>query len=407
MDNTLTITRVFINEKIILKVNGRLDANHAGYLDDKLSELIQEGKYVVGLDLQEVVFLSSAGIRILVKQNKAFRKISGELFIAHFSENVRTVLEMVGMTSLFLPKGIDEKIPEIEPVSSLEKFGFRFNKKESTQNPGVRLQLKGKPEKLKSGSFTENDNHLLRLEKPFFGLGIGAFGDGFVDCKSRYGEFISLGEAVASLPSDETKTPDYMIKTGSLIPEINTLYSIGIDDSFQHEVVFSPESESSVTFSNIAETVAKMGNHKNFAMLMIGESNGLVGVSLKTSPASGSNPFSFPEVRNNIKFTTEPVHLRALTIVFGIFSTTPNENLKQFLRPINQEGIIMSHVHAAVFPPTPLRKEKIDYKATISALFDDTEIIDVIHLLNDNRDINGLGESSFKSGYCWTTEIEF
>jgi hypothetical protein len=197
-----------------------------------------------------------------------------------------------------------------------------------------------------------------------------------------------------------------MIKTGNLIPEINTLYCLGIYDSFQKEVIFSPENETSITFSNIVETIAELGNHKNFAFLMIGESNGLVGVSLKTSPVSGVNPFTFPEVRNNIKFTTEPVHLRAFTIVFGIFSSDTSENLKSFLRPFNLSGNMLSHVHAAVFPPTPFRKEKTDYHIIINSLFNDTQIIDVIHLLNDNREINGLGESSFKSGYCWTTEIE-
>jgi len=406
MDNKLTIIQESIDEKIVLKISGRLDANHASYLDDKLSGLIQEGKYIIGLDLHEVAFLSSAGIRILVKQNKAFKKILGELYIANSSENVQSVLEMVGMSSLFAPKVIEEKKVETKSVSSLEKHGFLFSKKESTENPNAKLHIQGNPLKLKSGTFTENDNHNLRLDKPFFGLGIGAFGDSFDDCRSRYGEFISLGEGIATLPSDETKTPDYMIKTGSLVPEINTLYSIGIDDSFQHEVIFSPEKESSITLNNIIETISELGKHKNFAFLLIGESNGLVGVSLKTSPVSCSNPFSFPEVRNNIKFTTEPVHIRALTIAFGIVSSNPNTNIKPFLRPTDSSVQIMSHVHAAVFPPTPLRKEKIDYKSTIESLFNDTEIIDVIHLLKDNRDINGLGESSFRSGYCWTTEIE-
>jgi len=405
MDNRLTITHENVGEQVLLKLQGRLDANNATYLDDKLTELIQEGKYHVSLDTEGIVFLSSAGIRILVKQSKAFRIISGELCITRYSEGVRTVLEMVGMTTMFSPKGITVQKPQEKGSPDLERFGYRFIKTVRVGVPLANLTLLGNPDKISDSSFTNEDSRKLRLDKPFFGLGIGAFGDSFEDCKSHYGEFIALGEGVASLPSDNTKTPDYMIRTGNLIPDINILYCIGINDNFQYEIQFTPETETSITIGEIAESIAETCNHKNFAMLMISESSGLVGASIKTSPTSGMKPFSFPEVRERVKFTTEPAHIKAMVITFGIFSVEPEEKLKKFLRTMNNTGKLLGHVHSAVFTYTPLQKENIDYKETISHLFEESDILDVLHLLNDNREINGVGESSFRSGHCWTTEI--
>jgi len=406
MDNSLTITGEASANQIILKLQGRLDANNASYLDDRLTELIREGHYIVWLDMSGVVFLSSAGIRILVKQHKAFRLISGELGICLFSESVQTVLEMVGMVHLFKCREKDAKIIIEVPIEGMERFGYRFIKKE-IQEEVTNLAIIGNPHKIREGTFTQEDSHLMRLLAPRFALGIGAFGPDFSDCQSRYGEFIALGNSIAYLPSEATDAPDYMIRTGNLVPEISVLYGLGINDSFQQEIRFIPEGETSLTLGDLAETLAELGNHTHFAMLMIAESNGLVGASLRTSPVSGINPFSFPEVRDRVRFTTEPAHVKSMTVCFGIFSTEPDDVLAPFLRPVHSDGKLKGHVHSAIFTYTPLQKEDIDYKTIITALFNDGEIIDVMHLLNDNRDISGIGQSTFKSGHCWTTELIF
>jgi anti-anti-sigma factor len=405
METNLSITLIKEGDHTVLKLQGRLDGNNAGYLDDKLNELIQEGHYHVDLDTENISFLSSAGIRILVKQAKAFRNVSGKLDITKFSEGVKTVLDMVGMGSMFT----GEIKPVVEESSNKEqpdnvKFGFRFIKK-NIGNTQSKVKITGNPDKIQDCSYTGEDSHFIRLDEPYFGLGIGAFGNGFEDCKSHYGEFISLGDSIAFLPSDSSKTPDYMTKTGNLIPEINVLYSIGTDGNFGSTTSFRHESETSISLSQIVEALAETCGYKSFSMLMIAESCGLVGASIKTSPASLEKPFVFPDIRNKIKLTTEPAYVKSIGITFGIVSTNPDEKLKPFLRPVSMGSNIYIHAHTAVFSYTPLQKENSDFGKTISYLFEDCEILDVLHLLNDNREINGIGESMFKSGICWTSEI--
>src|SRR5665647_2289741 len=144
MENKLIISEEILNDQMVLKVCGRLDANNAGYLDDKLSDLIQKGKYTVGLNLQDISFLSSAGIRILVKQNKAFRIFSGELTITAFSENVRSVLDMVGMIGLFQSKVSDKKVaPEPKEEKMLERSGFIFQRTVRGNETLPKLEIHG------------------------------------------------------------------------------------------------------------------------------------------------------------------------------------------------------------------------------------------------------------------------
>jgi len=407
MENKLIISEAFNDDQIVLTISGRLDANNAGYLDDHLSKLIQKGKYTVGLDMQGIPFLSSAGIRILVKQCKAFRIYSGELSITAFSENVLSVLDMVGMTDLFQSKKErNEVLPEPKLEMDLEHSGFTFQRKPRPNQPLAKLQRQGTPSKMDSCSFSPEDMQSLRLNESWFGLGIGAFGQGFEDCKNSFGEFVALGDSIITLPSDQTVSPDYMIRTGQMVPEIQSLYSLGIAGAFQNEIYFTSNQDASISLSSLAERIVEMGNHRHFALLFIAESNGLVGASIKSSPTAGKNPFSFPAVRDSFKFTTEPSYIKEMAVSFGIFSREPSDQLKPFLRALGSESTLYGHVHTAVFTYLPLRKEKPDYPEAIGALLENAALLDVLHLLNDNRDINGIGESSFKTGVCWSTELD-
>jgi len=404
MDNKLEIFQESDNENILLRLSGRLDAGNAIYLDDKLTELIQEGHYNVKLNTAEITFLSSAGIRILVKQSKSFKNVSGNLSIIKYSEPVKVVLDMVGMSNLFdFKEGAKPKTKSSD--YSIEKHGYSFNRKNINLNNQSELIFEGNTSKFENCNFTKEDSVNLKLKKPFYGIGIGAFGNNYEDCKNQYGEFIALGKILACLPSGNIKTPDYMISSGNLVPEINTLYYIGKNDSFQFEYSFDPVSEKAISAGNIIETIFTETGIKNLAFLMIAESAGLVGASLNYSPTKECEIFGFPQIRENIRFTTEPAHLKSMTVSFGIVSKQEESSISEYLRATGDKEFY-SHIHSAVFTYFPLQKEIPDYESTIKHLFEQSEIIDIIHLIKDDRDINGIGESQFKSGHIWLSEIE-
>ena len=59
-----------------IQVEGRLDATQAGPLEKEIEETVRGGRYHIRLNLNRVVFLSSAGIRVLLKSHQLLRKVS-------------------------------------------------------------------------------------------------------------------------------------------------------------------------------------------------------------------------------------------------------------------------------------------------------------------------------------------
>ncbi len=85
----------------LVLVNGRVDSLNAAELGLLLSSTIDDGNTQIVLDLSQVSYMSSAGLRELVSAFKKVRRISGDLRIAQPSSRVQEVLEMAGLDTIF------------------------------------------------------------------------------------------------------------------------------------------------------------------------------------------------------------------------------------------------------------------------------------------------------------------
>ncbi|MCK5821265.1 MAG: STAS domain-containing protein [Bacteroidales bacterium] len=406
MENKLEIQKTISGKTARLELKGRLDANWAGHLDDYVNTLIREGIYEVKVILDNVDYLSSAGIRILVMQYKNLDKIGGSFYLSSVSDSVRNVLEMVGLADLLIHKtALVKEAPKHVP--GIEGYGYRFINSELQNSDPMTVWVNGDPDKVKTASYQAADSQRINFDGQKFALGLGAIGKNFEDCKNRYGEFIGLGEAIAYLPTDNASIPDYAVMSGKFIPAIESLFSIQVEGAFSDAITFEPtESEQSIQLNHIVSQLAKITGHSKFAMLMIAESQGLIGMSLRKSPVNNKLMMEFPAIRDSIYYTTEPIHHRMLTVSFGYFDSDPDHELQKALRPIAAGARLQGHLHTAIFPYQPLRKDEISYENILLSLFGSSEVQDILHLLNDTREINGLGDSHFKNGTCWIGRIE-
>ncbi|MBL8118628.1 MAG: STAS domain-containing protein [Anaerolineae bacterium] len=84
----------------LVEVSGRIDSTNANELGEGLNSVINEGRLQLVLDLANVDYMSSAGLRELVSALKKVRG-KGDLRLAQPSERVREVLEMAGLDTIF------------------------------------------------------------------------------------------------------------------------------------------------------------------------------------------------------------------------------------------------------------------------------------------------------------------
>ena len=87
-------------EATIIEVAGRLDTMTASSLDKAINEDIGEVKNLV-LDLKNLEYISSAGLRVLLGAQKKMQKI-GFMKVTNVCEEVMEVFEMTGFADILV-----------------------------------------------------------------------------------------------------------------------------------------------------------------------------------------------------------------------------------------------------------------------------------------------------------------
>jgi len=85
----------------VIKVKGRVDSETAPELDNALSNLLADGQNKIILNLEAVEYLSSAGLRAMVKGLKGAQGSGGDLRLVAVPKDVEGILLTVGMMQMF------------------------------------------------------------------------------------------------------------------------------------------------------------------------------------------------------------------------------------------------------------------------------------------------------------------
>lgn len=89
---------------LIVALSGRLDSNTAADLEAMLPDRIQSSGATV-VDLSEVSYVSSAGLRVLLKGAKVSKATGNKLALSGLAPSVREVFDISGFSSLFTIEG--------------------------------------------------------------------------------------------------------------------------------------------------------------------------------------------------------------------------------------------------------------------------------------------------------------
>jgi anti-anti-sigma factor len=101
-NDTLVIIEEEKNGICRLAAKGRVDANSADVLLNKLETAINNGQKRIILNMSNVEYLSSIGIRVILKTYKQVSEAGGKFNIEYPSEVVKNVLGMTALNEMLV-----------------------------------------------------------------------------------------------------------------------------------------------------------------------------------------------------------------------------------------------------------------------------------------------------------------
>jgi anti-anti-sigma factor len=100
---------------LIVTPRDRFDSNSAPEVERVLTDHIGQGERQIVLDLSQISYISSIGLRVILKAVVAMMQTGGRVVLAEGSDHVRTVLQLSGalMTSLHAST-MDEALSKVQ-----------------------------------------------------------------------------------------------------------------------------------------------------------------------------------------------------------------------------------------------------------------------------------------------------
>ena len=94
----MTITKTLNDKELTIALEGRLDANTSGELENEIIDSLDGVENLI-MDFEKLDYISSAGLRVLLLTYKKMSK-QGEMSIINVNDDVMNVFEMTEFTGI-------------------------------------------------------------------------------------------------------------------------------------------------------------------------------------------------------------------------------------------------------------------------------------------------------------------
>ncbi len=94
----MTINKSLVDSALTVSLEGRLDTVTAPELDEELKTSL-DGVTDLTLDLEQLEYMSSAGLRVLLATQKKMNK-QGVMKVTHVNETIMEIFEITGFSDI-------------------------------------------------------------------------------------------------------------------------------------------------------------------------------------------------------------------------------------------------------------------------------------------------------------------
>ena len=88
-------------EVSIINLKGFLDAHTAPTLENNFTQLINENKYKIVVNFQELAYISSAGLGVFMAYIENIRENNGDIKLTSMSDKVFNIFDLLGFPLLY------------------------------------------------------------------------------------------------------------------------------------------------------------------------------------------------------------------------------------------------------------------------------------------------------------------
>lgn len=349
MEQSLTIHSEPQERGYILSLSGRLDTLGARELDETIGKFPEQPNLHLLLDMKNVTFLSSAGIRILIKSYKQCHNNGGECILAHVPAQAAGVLKMVGLEQLITGT---EQQPTITQQER-EQANILFQWQSLHQETGNFIRY-------------EAENNKAPTFGPY---------DLIIGRDQNQQEFIVLNNQWISQSRDLIK------------PQ----YYIGTHGSPSHYITFKSQNGHPIMLTTLITNLLQLCEVKSAGIVITTYRGGWIGLENNST---------------QLLFTRKPNYRNHSVIMTGIIHTDRYPEVESYTRLTTPDGQLAAHLHLAVYPYLSLKTEETDLNQQLHPLLTTNSLQHLLHLVNDNRIPEGSGESRLTQGCAWLIKIE-
>ncbi len=381
-------------------LKGRLDGMSASEVQQQLDELIQQGERKLVVDMGEIVYLSSVGLRVFINAQKQLEKVDGGLIFYQLSDNIMEIFSLSGLDNYFPIIKSEEELKalaggaESQTECQTQKFDdltVQYITKEA--GPG-KLSVIGSQDKLALAQYTESDVTQVKSCDVQFATGLAALGDNYDEYKDYFGEAMILNRSLFFYPAVKRPMVDFMLcmdEKASL--QYQFLHGFGFSGDYSAIISFETTHEF-INLTDLTNHLFSITEANLLGVVMLAESKGLWGMNLRQVPIVDNKPDEGKEIFDEenfsawMNFPVEPSDINHIIAATGI-AVRDREKFAPEIKTLLGKGQ-SCHFHGGVFEQEPLSKNVDQFESELNRVLTQMEVTKVQHLLGQTVLNSGL-----------------
>jgi anti-sigma B factor antagonist len=96
----MKVNKKLVGDVVVIEISGDIDGKSAPTVQDNILAQIQPGIKVI-LDMKNVPYMSSAGLRVLLVTYRQIKNNAGQIVLVGLSEEIKDTMSMTGFLRFF------------------------------------------------------------------------------------------------------------------------------------------------------------------------------------------------------------------------------------------------------------------------------------------------------------------